>query len=173
LSEKIASLIDAPRPVSGVEGREHVLEVLRRRGVRDPAAERERVAGDERLPGGALGDLDVLEPERGARSHGDRGVDRQRLDDLVELHAQHGDRAPALALGLDRLDDADAEAAEANLVALDQLGAAGHLGADVVGRHERQAGVRVVGDEDGDDRDERGHRADEHRARDDRGCRLA
>ena len=65
----------------------------------------------------------------------------------------------------DVLDDADAEAARAHLVALHELGAVRHLGLELVGRHERQAVVRLVRDEHGDDRDQHRHRADQDRAR--------
>ena len=42
------------------------------------------------------------------------------------------------------------------------------LGLEVVGGHERQAAVRVVGEEHGDDHHEHGERADQHRAARDR-----
>ena len=47
--------------------------------------------------------------------------------------------------GSDLLDHADAEAADAHLVAHHQVGAAGELGPDVVGGHERQARVGLYG----------------------------
>ena len=65
----------------------------------------------------------------------------------------------------DVLDDPDAEAARAHLVALHELGAVRHLGLQLVGGHERQAVVRLVRDEHGDDRDQHRHRADQDRAR--------
>ena len=59
--------------------------------------------------------------------------------------------------------DADAEAARAHLVALDQVGAVGHEHVELARGHERQPVVGVVGQEDGHDEDERGHRPDRAR----------
>ena len=63
-----------------------------------------------------------------------------------------------------RLDHADAGAADPHLVALDQGVGVGHAGLEVVGGDEGQAVVGVVGEEDGDDDDQHGHRPDDHRA---------
>ena len=49
-------------------------------------------------------------------------------------------------------------AADAHVVALHQLGRVGHEHLDVVGRHERQPVVGVVGQEDADERDEQRRR---------------
>ncbi len=61
----------------------------------------------------------------------------------------------------------------ADLVAGDEVRAVGEVDLELRRRHERQAGVRVVGEEDGDDDHEHGHGADEHRARDDGGAVAA
>jgi hypothetical protein len=156
-----------------VERRQHVLD-LQRLG---------RVAQLDRRPGPELavalaGDqLDVLEAERRARAHPQLGVGGKRLDGLVELHVDTGRRRLLAAHGLDGrpdlVDHADAEAADAHLVALHELGARRQLCLDVVGRHEGQAGVGVVGQEHGHDRHQQGHRPDEHGAGGDGGCRAA
>jgi hypothetical protein len=52
-------------------------------------------------------------------------------------------------------------APDADLVALRELGRVGHDRGHVVGRDERQAVVRVVGEDDRDERDERRDRTDE------------
>ena len=92
---------------------------------------------------------------------------RQRAGVLVERQAEHGDHAcrRRLRLRLDLGDRADARAADLDVVADDELGGARHLGLDLVGRHERQALVRVVGQEDGDE-----HRRARSRRRSAPGC---
>src|SRR5205085_10737 len=74
----------------------------------------------------ALGDLDVLEPERRARTDQDRRVHRQRAHRRLQLDVELGG-VPAMLQGerLDLVDDTDARAADAHLVALDQVGRAG------------------------------------------------
>ena len=64
--------------------------------------------------------LDVLQAERGARADRQLRVPRQPAVLLLELHVDHGDRAAVRLLAHARLDpvhDADAEAADAHLVA--------------------------------------------------------
>ena len=85
-------------------------------------------------------------------------------------------RADRAVLGGDRGDvghRADARAADAHVVALDQVGRVGDLGLELVGRDERQARVGVVGQEDGDDDHERRRGADEHRVGGDGGRAAA
>ena len=115
-----------------------------------------RVAGD---------DLQVLEAERRFRPDDHRRVLRQRLDVLVEAEVEFGGDLTVAGLHRHhRLDHADAGAADPHLVALDQGVGVGHAGVEVVGRDEGQAVVGVVGEEDGDDDDQHGHRPDDHRA---------
>ena len=59
---------------------------------------------------------------------------------------------------------ANARAAYPHLEALHELGGVRQVRLQVVGRHERQARVRVVGEEHRDDRHENRHGAHEHRA---------
>ena len=93
----------------------------------------------------ARGELDVLQAERGARPHEQRRVGRDRLDALVELHRDLRVGAAVGALPrLDLRDEAHARAADADLEALHELGGVRQVRLQVVGRHERQAGVRVV-----------------------------
>ena len=166
--------IELPKPWSdlrasvarlGREGREHVLELRR---VRRRVLDRDRVAVLERLAGAAGDQLHVLQAECGARPHRQGRVHGQRLDRLVELEVEDGDHALLAVhlhpVALDVLDDADAEAAGAHLVALHELGAVRHLGLELVGGHEREAVVRLVRDEHGHDRDHHRDRADEDRA---------
>ena len=63
-----------------------------------------------------------------------------------------------------RADDAHARAGDAHLVGGLQAGALGQFDFDVVGRHERQAVVGVVGEEHGDEHDQRRHGPDQQRA---------
>ena len=73
---------------------------------------------------------------------------------------------------LDRLDLADADAADRGPRCRGTSWAAfGDLRREPVGGHERQARVRVVGEEDGEDDDHHGQRADHRRARGDAGDR--
>ena len=121
----------------------------------------------------ARGELDVLQAERRARAHEDVRVLGQRLDRRLELHPQQrGDAAVLVALRRDLVDHADAGAADAHVVALDEVRGVGHLGLELVGRHERQAVVRVVGQEHGDDDDEHRRGADQHGVGRHRGCRA-
>jgi hypothetical protein len=148
----------------GVEGGQHVLEVLGLLGVRHPAGQSERAAGLDRLGGDPGRQLHVLEAQRRAGPYREAGVHGQRLHRLVELEVEDRDRAVALALGGDPVYHPDAEAAEAHLVATHQLGGVGHLGLEVVGGHEGKPGVGVVGDEHGDHRDQHRDRPHEHGA---------
>ena len=85
-------------------------------------------------------ELDVLEAERRTRPHEQRGVGRQRLDLLVELHRDLGVGGAVLApLRLDLRDLADARAADAHLEPLHELGGVRQVGLEVVGGHEGQA----------------------------------
>ena len=74
---------------------------------------------------------------------------------------------------LDRLDEADPDAADPHLVAADQRVGVRHLDRDPVGGHERQAVVGVVGEEDGEDHDQGRDRADQRRAGGDGACSAA
>ena len=125
--------------------------------------ERNGVAVLERGLRAALGQLEVLEAERRTRADPPPRVLGDVADRLVELERELGADA---ALGeLHRLhvaDHADAEAAGADLVALDQVLAVGEAHLQRRGGHERQPVVRVVGEEDRDDHHEHGHRAHEH-----------
>ena len=95
-------------------------------------------------------------------------------DRLVELELELGaDPAGRQLDGLHVLDDADAEAAGADLVALDEVLAVGEADLQRGRRHERQAVVGVVGEEDRDDHHEHGHRAHEHRVGEHGGCGAA
>jgi hypothetical protein len=133
------------------------------------------VDGDDRLPGrqrAAVGDralraaalqVDELQPERRARADDDAAVDRDGADALVEPEVElRPDAAAGQAHRPHVLHDADAEAARAHLVALDEVRAVGDLHVQRARRHERQAVVCVVGQEHGDDRHEDRDRADEH-----------
>ena len=77
--------------------------------------------------------------------------------------------AVVLLDGRDLVDHADAQAADPHLVALHEAGRDRHLGREAVGRHPRQARVRVVGEEDRDHDHERGRDAHEDGVRSDRG----
>jgi hypothetical protein len=152
-----------------VERGEHLVD-LDRLGGRPRG--RDRRSGREAGAGVALRDLDVLQAERRARADDDRGVPRQRLDRRLELEAQlRVGGAVGPALREDLVDDADARAADPDLVAPHEVLRVGDVRAQVVGRDERQPVVRVVGEEHGDDDDERRRRADEHGVRRDR-CRA-
>ena len=76
------------------------------------------------------GDLDVLEAERRARADQDRRVRRQLGLGRLELQVQHRARSRRRAAtnALDAADDADARAADPDLVALDQPGRVRDLG---------------------------------------------
>ena len=150
----------------GLEGGQHVLQVLGRRGGR---GERDGVAGLEGARGAARHQLHVLEPQRRARANGDRRVHRQRLDALVELELKQRDRAlspvHAPARAADALDLTDPEAARTHVVSLDELGRVRELGLDAVGRDEWEPPVRAVGDEHGHEGHQHRHRPHQHRAR--------
>ena len=119
-------------------------------------------------------DLDVLEAEGRTRAHQQRRVGRQRLDVLVELHRDlRVGRAVLLLARLDVGDEADAGTADADLEALHQLRGVGEVRLEVVGGHEGEARVGVVAQEDGDDRDQHGHRSHQHRAGGERGSSRA
>src|SRR5439155_6074178 len=147
----------------GVEGVDHLVELHAPPRV----DERELPALVQRAAVPARNELEVLEPERRSRADRELGVVAQRLDGLVELQRDHGVRRVRADLAGDAVDRPYALAADANLVALDEARGVRHLGLDVVGRDERQARVRVVGEEHRDDRDQHGHGADQdRRARD-------
>jgi hypothetical protein len=144
---------------------EHVEELVDvdRFGVR--RRDRDRVAGSEAPMRIAGGDLQVLEAERRFGPDDHRRVVRQWLHVLVEAEAEFGsDLAPAQLHRHHRLDDADPGAADPHLVAFDQGVGVGHPRLEVVGGDEGKPVVGVVGKEDGDDDDQHGHRADDHRA---------
>ncbi len=153
-----------------VEHPEHLVEL-----DGDPRlALRERRAVGERPARDPAVELDVLQAERRARPDGHVRVGRDGAELAVELQRQL--RADLAAGQRDRLhpgDDADAEAAGADLVAGDEVRAVGEVDLELRRRHERQARVRVVREEDGDDDHEHRHGADEHRARDDGGAVAA
>jgi hypothetical protein len=135
------------------------LDLLGRRG-----RQRQGVAVLEALVGAAALDLHVLQAQRGARPHEHLGVDGQRGGGALELERQVREaRAVLAAAGLDAVDRADPGAADAHLVAAHEVGRAGRVDPQLVGRDERQALVGVVGQEDGDDDHERRGRADQHR----------
>jgi hypothetical protein len=161
--ERVAELEEVAllRGARAVVERAQDLVDLDRLGPR--AAQRDRRAVVEALARRPSRDLHVLEPERRARADEHGGVDRQRLDRPLHLQRQRrGDRAVGVLLWLDVRHRADARAADADVVAPNEVGCVGDLGLELVRRHERQAGVRVVGQEHGDDDDERRRRADEH-----------
>src|SRR5205823_6601082 len=81
----------------------------------------------------------------------------------IKLEPEHRVRRMRADLAGNPVDDADALPPDPNLVALDEAGGVRHLGLDPVGGDERQAGVRVVGEEDRNDRDEHGHSPDQDR----------
>jgi len=119
-------------------------------------------------------ELDVLQAERRARPDGHLRIGGDGAELAVELQRQL--RADPAAGQRDRLhprDDADAEAARADLVAGDEVRAVREVDLELRRGHERQARVRVVREEDGDDDHEHGHGADEHRARNDGGAVAA
>ena len=90
----------------------------------------------------------------------------KRVDLLLELHLDDR-RGRLVALPRDRCDLGDrahALAADADVVADDEIRRVVELGLQVVRRHERQAAVGVVGKEDRDDRHEQGDRPDQDRA---------
>ena len=73
----------------------------------------------------------------------------------------------AVRAGSMLVDETDERAAgHVDLGVLGQLGGVPHVDVERVARHERESVVGVVGQEHRDDRDEHGHRADQHRARD-------
>jgi hypothetical protein len=117
----------------------------------------------EHLPAVALGQLDVLEAQRGARPDHHARVLRHAAELLVELERELGAGRPVAQLDrVDLRDDAHAVAARAHLVALDEVRAVGQLDLQRRGGHERQAVVRVVREEDRHDRHEHGDGPDEH-----------
>ena len=90
----------------------------------------------------------------------------QRLHVRLELEVHlRRDAAVSVRDRLDLVDDPDAVAADPHLVAGDEVRRVRQLHPDAVGRHERQAVVGVVGEEDGDEQDEHRRRADQHRVR--------
>ncbi len=131
-----------------------------RRGKRD------RLPRSEALGGVAALDFQVLEPEGRARPHDHRRVLGQGIEILVQLHVDLGaDRARFLVLDrLDLLDLADPGAADPDLVARHQGGGVRELGGELVGGHEGQPLVRLIGEEDRDHDDQHGDRADQGRA---------
>jgi hypothetical protein len=147
---------------------EHVVELVELDRDRGLAGRHRRAVGEDVLRAPGL-QLDVLQSQRRAGPDDDARVDRHGARLLVELEPQP---RPDLVVGQHHRrhvgDHADAEAARAHLVALHQVGAVGHEHVELARGHERQAVVGVVGQEDGDDDDERGHRPDEHGAGDDR-----
>ena len=133
-----ASLIEGPRPANESPTPSSVLWLLSRTSSWNMlkksssstgalgVLQRDGRSRAEGLRARAGGDLDVLQAEHRARPHDDLAVERQLLDRLVELHARHrGGPGVAAAvhhlLGADAVDHADAEAADAHLVALDQV----------------------------------------------------
>ena len=113
--------------------------------------------------------LDVLEPERGAGPHAEARVDRQRLDLLVELEVQQRRssapcRSPCAARSWMPSTTPTRKPPARTSLPLTSLAALGTSALQLVGGHERQPLVRVVGDEDRDDRDEHGRGADQDRA---------
>ncbi len=83
---------------------------------------------------------------------------------LSRLRSSSAATSPFFELDRDhRLDDADADAADPHLVAFDQRVGVRHPRLEVVGGDERQAVVGVVGEEDGDDDHQHGHRPDQDR----------
>ena len=132
------------------------------RGVR----ERDRLPGLDLCLEWPSFQRQVLQADRGDRLHDRSGVHRQRFDALFELQLDdRGDPAGLrVLLGAERVHDAHARTADAHLVALDAGPSLGQFGLDVVGGHERQAVVGVVGEVDGDDHDQRRDRPDQQRA---------
>ena len=133
------------------------------RGLR----ERHDRAGREARLGAAGRQLHVLEAERRARAHEEGRVDRQRLEVLVELQLEPRRVASPSSLRHRRRSRRSRRRARrrcAPRCPRTRLAAFGSSRLQVVGGHERQAGVGVVGEEDRDDRDQQRHRADQHRA---------
>ena len=146
----------------------NILKTSSRSTLTSVCSSGDRVAVAERRLRVALGELEVLEAERRARADAPARVLGDLADRLVELELELG--ADAAGRQLDRLhvlDDADAEAAGADLVALDQVLAVGEADLQRRRRHERQAVVGVVGEEDRDDDHEHGDRAHEDRVGED------
>ena len=165
-----AQVLLAGRARLGVEDLEDLVEV----DVVVGLLERDRVAvlvGRLRV---ALLELEVLEAERRARADAPARVLGDLADRLVELELELG--AGLAGAELDRLHvlhHADAEAAGADLVALDQVLPVGEAHLQRRRRDERQALVGVVGQEDRDDHDQHGHRAHEHGVGEHGGCGAA
>ena len=119
--------------------------------------------------------LDVLQAERRARSDDHLGVGRRAARRPCRGSCRRrrptGWSPPSSTVrGVISSTVPDPEAAHADLVPDHQVGPRRELRLQVVGGHERQALVRVVGEEDRHHDDQHRDRADQHRARDDGGC---
>ena len=145
-----------------VEGVEEFVDVDRfrpRRGERDRFARLRSPARTGRAmicrylsPSGDFGRMIIVE----STGIGSATLSRLRLSSRGEPAVLQLDRD-------DRLDDADAGAADPHLVAFDQSLRVRDPGLEVVGGDEGQPVVGVVGEEDGDQDDEHGDRPDEDR----------
>jgi hypothetical protein len=162
---EVAERVLEGAPGRRVEGVLHLVELdvrLRRRHGQSAVLR-------DLLPAGARHELEVLQPERRARADGDLAVVAQ-LQALVEAHVEDRERPARAGLRGDRLHDPHALAADPDLVVLGQPRGVRHERLDLVGGHERQPLVGVVGEEDGHEGHEHGDRPDQDRARDEAGC---
>jgi hypothetical protein len=158
VAEPIEVLLDRT-PGVGVEHLEHVVELDRHVRLRL----RQRRAVDEHVARGPLVQVEVLEPEHGPRLDRDGGVDRDLAVGLIQLERELCAGLPVLHRHrLQRGDDPDQVAALANVIAGDELGPVRDVDLELARRHERQALVRVVGQEHGDEQHEHRDRADQH-----------
>jgi hypothetical protein len=147
-------------PSRRIEHREHLVEVDFGRAL----GERNRRIVRIGLLGVAGDDLQVLEPDGSLQAHVESRVHRQRLDHLVELQVEHGDRLPVGgACRADRVDQADERAADVHLGSMGELGGIGDLDVQRVLGDERKPIVGLVGQRDGHDRGQYRERADQDR----------
>ena len=110
-------------------------------------------------------DVEILLADRALQPDREAGVDRQRLDALVELNVDRGDR-PAVRRA--HRDDAGHAAHEraphVHLVPAGQLLGVADAHVQRVTRQERQSVVRLKREHDRDDHDQNGQRTDQHGA---------
>ena len=160
--ERVAEAVEVRRHRRARLVVEHVHELVELDGRGRRRGQRDRVAVAEAVVGAPARELDVLEAERGLERISSVESFGSGSGRLLELEPEHGDAgAVVVALGGDRVDRAHARAADADLVAAHERGGARHLGLERVGRHERQALVGVVGQEDRDEDHEDRGRADQ------------
>ncbi len=143
----------------GVEHLEHVVELDRHVRLRG----RQRRAVGEHVARGPLVQVEVLQPEHRPRLDRDRRVDRDLAVGLVQVQRELGAGLPVLERDrLQRGHDPDQVAALAHVVAGHELGPVPDVDLELARGHERQALVRVVSEEHGDEQHQHGDRADQH-----------